>query len=73
MMDENRCLVKGTQAFLLEEDVLYLINKGKEYIFNDNHAKFIAELLTSSNDIEDLENTRKDELKIQREKSKASG
>ncbi|KZR74880.1 YcaO-like family protein [Prochlorococcus marinus] len=58
MMDENRCLVKGTQAFLLEEDVLYLINKEKEYIFNDNHAKFIAELLTSSNDIEDLENTK---------------
>ena len=57
-MNKARCLLKGTQAFLLEEDVLYIINKKKEYIFNDNPTKFIAELLTSSKDIEHLEHTK---------------
>ena len=54
----SHTLANGTQAFLLEEDVLYITNAKQEYIFNDAPSRFIAEMLTSSADIDELSKSK---------------
>lgn len=51
-------LTKGTQAYLLAHDVLYLTKDSREYIFNDEPSRFIVDMIQSKKTIEDLSNSK---------------